>query len=125
MLFTVDVTRSCHDDVMTSGSDAPQRVRWWSLIEGRPTAYPSTRSRRTSKRSRMAPTGSRLTFGLTADGHLVCVHDRTIDRTSNGAGVLSTLELADLQSLDFGGWQQTPGSGRAARPGQRRPTTRC
>jgi glycerophosphoryl diester phosphodiesterase len=43
---------------------------------------------------------------LTADGHLVCVHDRTIDRTSNGAGVLSTLELADLQSLDFGIWQQ-------------------
>jgi len=39
---------------------------------------------------------------LTADGHLVCVHDRTIDRTSNGEGVLSTLELADLQSLDFG-----------------------
>jgi glycerophosphoryl diester phosphodiesterase len=44
---------------------------------------------------------------LTADGHLVCVHDRTIDRTSNGAGVLSTLELADLQSLDFGTWQHT------------------
>ena len=47
---------------------------------------------------------------LTADGHLVCVHDRTIDRTSNSAGVLSTLELADLQSLDFGGWQQAPGA---------------
>jgi glycerophosphoryl diester phosphodiesterase len=44
---------------------------------------------------------------LTADGHLVCVHDRTIDRTSNGAGVLSTLELADLQALDFGNWQHT------------------
>lgn len=47
---------------------------------------------------------------LTADGHLVCVHDRRIDRTSNGEGVLSTLELADLQSLDFGSWQQAPGS---------------
>ena len=47
---------------------------------------------------------------LTADGHLVCVHDRRIDRTSNGAGVLSTLELADLQSLDFGSWQQAPGA---------------
>jgi len=47
---------------------------------------------------------------LTADGHLVCVHDRRIDRTSNGEGVLSTLELADLESLDFGGWQQAPGA---------------
>lgn len=43
---------------------------------------------------------------LTADGHLVCVHDRRVDRTSNGEGVLSTLELADLESLDFAGWQQ-------------------
>ncbi len=47
---------------------------------------------------------------LTADGHLVCVHDRRIDRTSNGEGVLSTLELADLESLDFGGWQQADGA---------------
>lgn len=43
---------------------------------------------------------------LTADGHLVCVHDRRVDRTSNGAGVLSTLELADLESLDFASWQR-------------------
>src|SRR4051794_21685949 len=31
---------------------------------------------------------------LTRDGHLVCVHDRRIDRTSNGRGIVSTLELA-------------------------------
>lgn len=38
---------------------------------------------------------------LTADGHLVCVHDRRVDRTSDGRGVVSTLELADLETLDF------------------------
>ncbi|MBF9070819.1 glycerophosphodiester phosphodiesterase [Streptacidiphilus fuscans] len=42
---------------------------------------------------------------LTADGHLVCVHDRTVNRTSNGRGVVSTLELAQLSELDFGGWK--------------------
>ncbi|MFJ6212101.1 glycerophosphodiester phosphodiesterase [Streptomyces sp. NPDC092296] len=42
---------------------------------------------------------------LTADGHLVCVHDRRVDRTSNGRGVVSTLELADLAELDFGSWK--------------------
>lgn len=42
---------------------------------------------------------------LTSDGHLVCVHDRTVDRTSNGRGALSTLELAELQALDFGSWR--------------------
>lgn len=44
---------------------------------------------------------------LTRDGHLVCVHDRRVDRTSNGRGVLSTLELADLTALDFGSWRET------------------
>jgi len=44
---------------------------------------------------------------LTRDGHLVCVHDRRIDRTSNGKGVLSTLELADLTQLDWGSWKDT------------------
>ena len=42
---------------------------------------------------------------LTADGHLVCVHDRRVDRTSNGRGVVSTLELAQLAELDFGSWK--------------------
>jgi glycerophosphoryl diester phosphodiesterase len=41
---------------------------------------------------------------LTRDGVLVCVHDRRIDRTSTGRGVVSTLELADLAELDFASW---------------------
>ncbi|NUU25061.1 MAG: glycerophosphodiester phosphodiesterase [Streptomycetaceae bacterium] len=43
---------------------------------------------------------------LTADGQLVCVHDRRVNRTSNGRGLVSTLELADLSALDFGSWKE-------------------
>ena len=43
---------------------------------------------------------------LTADGHLGCVHDRRITRTSNGKGAVSALELADLAALDFGSWKK-------------------
>lgn len=43
---------------------------------------------------------------LTADMQLVCVHDRRVNRTSNGRGVVSTLELAQLRQLDFGSWKQ-------------------
>jgi glycerophosphoryl diester phosphodiesterase len=39
---------------------------------------------------------------LTADGELVCVHDRRVNRTSDGRGAVSSLELADLAALDFG-----------------------
>jgi len=42
---------------------------------------------------------------LTADGHLVCVHDRTVSRTSNGRGLVSTLELTQLEGLDWGSWK--------------------
>ncbi|WP_033436207.1 glycerophosphodiester phosphodiesterase family protein [Saccharothrix sp. NRRL B-16314] len=41
---------------------------------------------------------------LTKDGHLVCVHDRTIDRTSSGSGVVSELTLDELRRYDFGSW---------------------
>jgi glycerophosphoryl diester phosphodiesterase len=42
---------------------------------------------------------------LTADGHLVCVHDRRIERTSNGRGVLSTMSLEELSTFDWGSWK--------------------
>ncbi|MEO6020872.1 MAG: glycerophosphodiester phosphodiesterase family protein [Knoellia sp.] len=43
---------------------------------------------------------------LTADHHLVCVHDRRADRTSNGKGVISTLELSKLEELDWASWKK-------------------
>ncbi len=42
---------------------------------------------------------------LTSDGHLVCVHDRRIDRTSDGRGAVSVMTLADLDRRDFGRWR--------------------
>jgi glycerophosphoryl diester phosphodiesterase len=41
---------------------------------------------------------------LTRDGHLVCVHDRTVNRTSDGRGVVSEFDLADLSALDWSSW---------------------
>ena len=41
---------------------------------------------------------------LTRDGHLVCVHDRTVNRTSDGRGVVSALDLPSLEALDFASW---------------------
>lgn len=46
---------------------------------------------------------------LTADRHLVCVHDRRVNRTSDGRGVVSSLELAQLEGLDFGSWKLAHG----------------
>jgi glycerophosphoryl diester phosphodiesterase len=42
---------------------------------------------------------------LTADGHLVCVHDRDLRRTASKRALVSTMELADLDQLDFAAWK--------------------
>ena len=42
---------------------------------------------------------------LTADGHLVCVHDRDVWRTAQRRGLVSTMDLAELDQLDFASWK--------------------
>ena len=42
---------------------------------------------------------------LTADGHLVCVHDRDLRRTASTRGTVSTMNLAELDELDFASWK--------------------
>ncbi|KQY57524.1 glycerophosphodiester phosphodiesterase family protein [Nocardioides sp. Root140] len=42
---------------------------------------------------------------LTADGHLVCVHDRDLRRTASNRGVVSTMDLDELNAFDFSSWK--------------------
>eukprot|EP00127_Corallochytrium_limacisporum_P000529 Clim_evm4s16 gene=Clim_evmTU4s16 len=41
---------------------------------------------------------------LTADGIPVCLHDDTIDRTSDCTGVINDLKLEDARQCDYGSW---------------------
>lgn len=41
---------------------------------------------------------------LTIDGHLVCLHDRSLSRTSDARGLISETPLAQLLTADFGTW---------------------
>lgn len=41
---------------------------------------------------------------LSADGHLVIIHDEKVDRTSNGKGLVGEKTFEELRSLDFGSW---------------------
>ncbi|WP_203337568.1 glycerophosphodiester phosphodiesterase family protein [Nocardioides limicola] len=42
---------------------------------------------------------------LTADGHLVCVHDRSLKRVATTKQVISTMDLKDLHDLDVATWK--------------------
>jgi glycerophosphoryl diester phosphodiesterase len=41
---------------------------------------------------------------LTADGHLVAIHDDTVDRTTDGSGPVREKTLRELKGLDAGHW---------------------
>ena len=45
-----------------------------------------------------------LDVQLTRDGEVVVFHDATLERTTDGAGPLSALTLAELRRLDAGRW---------------------
>ena len=40
----------------------------------------------------------------TKDGHLICIHDDTVDRTTNGSGKVSDMTLDEIRKLDAGSW---------------------
>lgn len=49
-----------------------------------------------------------LDVDVTSDGHIVVMHDETVDRTTNGTGPVGSHTLAELRALDAGAWFGTP-----------------
>jgi glycerophosphoryl diester phosphodiesterase len=48
---------------------------------------------------------------MTADGHIVLMHDDTVDRTTNGSGLVSEMTLEQFKALEVGGnWSQDGGA---------------
>jgi glycerophosphoryl diester phosphodiesterase len=45
-----------------------------------------------------------LDVRMSADGRLFLLHDRTLDRTTNGSGRASAFSFEELRELDAGGW---------------------
>jgi len=45
-----------------------------------------------------------LDVELTSDGHVVVIHDDTLDRTTDGSGPVTARTLAELRRLDAGRW---------------------
>ena len=44
----------------------------------------------------------------TRDGALVVMHDKRVDRTTNGSGTVGELTLGEIRALDAGGGQRVP-----------------
>ena len=48
---------------------------------------------------------------FTSDGVAVCLHDSTIDRTSNGSGNIKNLTFEQVRTYDFGSWKSSEYAG--------------
>jgi len=49
-----------------------------------------------------------LDVHVSSDGALVVIHDKTVDRTTNGRGDVAAMSLAELQALDAGHGEPIP-----------------
>ena len=50
----------------------------------------------------MKADGIEIDVHLSKDGHIMVIHDATIDRTSNGQGAVTDYTLEELKAFDFG-----------------------
>ena len=48
--------------------------------------------------------GVELDAKLTLDGHVIVIHDSTVDRTTNGKGKVGAFNLEAIRKLDAGSW---------------------
>lgn len=49
-----------------------------------------------------------LDVRISKDGHLMVIHDSTVDRTTNGRGYVKDMTLAELKKLDAGKGEKIP-----------------
>ncbi len=48
--------------------------------------------------------GVELDAKLTSDGHVIVIHDPTLNRTTNGSGKVASFKLDEIRKLDAGVW---------------------
>lgn len=53
-----------------------------------------------------------LDVHMTMDGHVVVIHDDTVDRTTNGSGLVNRMTLAEIRALDAA-WHFTLDGGKS------------
>jgi glycerophosphoryl diester phosphodiesterase len=75
---------------------------------GAPAAEPENTLRSFSRALAYGVAAVELDVQLTRDGRLAVIHDETLDRTTNGKGLVQDFTLAELQRLDAGRGEPVP-----------------
>lgn len=83
-----------------------QTERTYTLIGHRGAAAETPENTVASLKKAMALGVDRIEIDvhMTRDGRIVLMHDRTLNRTTNGQGEVKDHDLAEIQQLDAGSW---------------------
>jgi glycerophosphoryl diester phosphodiesterase len=108
--------------LLASASSAGAATDWLELRtlniahQGGENEAPSNTMYAYERALRMGADMLEVDVHTTADGHLVVMHDGTVDRTTDGSGQVATMTLAQIRRLD-GAYDFVPGLGpQAGRP---------
>lgn len=75
---------------------------------GAPAECPENTLKGFARAKELGCIGIELDVHLSADGHLIVMHDETVDRTTNGTGEIRTLTLEQIKTLDAGSGEPVP-----------------
>jgi glycerophosphoryl diester phosphodiesterase len=79
--------------------------------QGGENLWPSNTRRALEQSAALGADVLDMDMHMTRDGVLVLMHDRTVDRTTNGSGAIRDLTLAEIKQLDAG-YRFTPDNGQ-------------
>jgi len=68
-------------------------------------SYPENTLKSFAEAIKLKPDATECDVHRTSDGKIVVMHDESVDRTTNGKGLIANLTLAQLRKLDAGSWK--------------------
>jgi glycerophosphoryl diester phosphodiesterase len=106
LLFVIDAARA------PAGTTNPWLERRVLNIahQGGEDEFPSNTLYAFKKAIRAGSDMLELDVGVTKDDHVVVIHDTSVDRTTNGSGLISDLTLREIEQLDGAYWFSANGS---------------
>ncbi|MGH7807472.1 MAG: glycerophosphodiester phosphodiesterase [Thermodesulfobacteriota bacterium] len=83
--------------------------RFFKIAHRGASAYEPENTLRSFKRAmEMGAEMMELDVRFSRDGHLVIIHDKKVDRTTNGRGLVREMTLRELKNLDAGKGEKIP-----------------
>lgn len=82
---------------------------YWAVAHRGASAYePENTLRAFEKAIELGAEMSELDAHMSRDGHVIIMHNATVDKTTNGVGAIKDMTLAEIKALDAGKGERVP-----------------